>query len=839
MLSLTATLLTEQGRVGLDRDCRPKIVLTDGVDTYTYTYTRIVEIRQPHYKNSQAATVLLDNSDGTLKDLDFEGFTATIYDGLKTANGEEQVAQVPRTVLRHREISQGGIQRHILQLIGIPDLMKEDHADGDYSHHKSSTKTVEDLVEEIADGQPVSETLTESQELTTGGGYFSMYTGSTIVVGQVKTIEATISSLSFKLKKTGSPTGNVTFVIYDITNDTEKASKVWANASTLTTSPAWCKATLDTPVAVDASCLIYVLFDGGSVGNTVDVQYAENVVNGEDAATAEDDPANGYTDHFTESPYYRDLVYRYEYSYAGIDVFNHDNMVSYEIIFDPHGTHTGGTHATILTDSSASFKTDQLIGQVIYNTTDGSSGTITDNDATTITVASLSGGSDNQWEKDDVYEVKDSLIDTYCPADSFVINENDERWTIINNLLFHTYSVCLVKPDGKLYVFKPITGGTSYDSEYSLSSGHSMFAKVNTDALVIPNKIVVRTLRNADTAYEGSATSAASYALLAKTAFVRMSLESNAQGNSIAAAMISQLELDGQRGSAQVPINCGTELYDYIKVNAFDTQDNSRTGNVGSFEKVYKNYPNKPVEYYMTFSFGRTALKAVPGTRSSQLSNLALIAKESSETGLSFEAMMLLSEMVDAINRLEAYTGLTSQEDSVDDQINDGLLSYYTKTQADDRYAQNPLAEDLDVGSHSIKSSGTNNLRFVAPSGEYIIFDGPGGRIMNLDPDGNFDLDGGNLITYGNLFSLIKSGSYVGSGGLDHAIEHGLGATPEIVFIMEANMSNGGFIIGTRNMNTQDGSTGTVTAMGSTYFYVTDNADFDNNGDTYYFVAIG
>lgn len=67
--------------------------------------------------------------------------------------------------------------------------------------------------------------------------------------------------------------------------------------------------------------------------------------------------------------------------------------------------HTGGTSATILTDSAQTYTVDALIGMTIYNITDSSSGTITDNDATTITVASLTGGGDDQWELNDVYLV--------------------------------------------------------------------------------------------------------------------------------------------------------------------------------------------------------------------------------------------------------------------------------------------------------------------------------------------------------------------------------------------------------------------------------------------------
>jgi len=61
------------------------------------------------------------------------------------------------------------------------------------------------------------------------------------------------------------------------------------------------------------------------------------------------------------------------------------------------GTHTGATGAGILEDTTATWTPNALIGFTVYNVTDGSSGVITANTATTIT-ASLSGGTDNDWD---------------------------------------------------------------------------------------------------------------------------------------------------------------------------------------------------------------------------------------------------------------------------------------------------------------------------------------------------------------------------------------------------------------------------------------------------------
>ncbi|MEE9530920.1 MAG: PilC/PilY family type IV pilus protein, partial [Syntrophobacteria bacterium] len=67
------------------------------------------------------------------------------------------------------------------------------------------------------------------------------------------------------------------------------------------------------------------------------------------------------------------------------------------------GYHTGSDDAATLTDSNADFVDDGIqTGDIVFNTTDGSYGSITAVTNTTIT-ATLTGGSDNDWDADDSY----------------------------------------------------------------------------------------------------------------------------------------------------------------------------------------------------------------------------------------------------------------------------------------------------------------------------------------------------------------------------------------------------------------------------------------------------
>lgn len=70
------------------------------------------------------------------------------------------------------------------------------------------------------------------------------------------------------------------------------------------------------------------------------------------------------------------------------------------------GAQDGGTSATVLTDGSETFTSKVVAGDTVYNLTDGSSGTVTSVSGSTVTCSGgLTGGTDNQWEDGDKYEV--------------------------------------------------------------------------------------------------------------------------------------------------------------------------------------------------------------------------------------------------------------------------------------------------------------------------------------------------------------------------------------------------------------------------------------------------
>jgi len=75
------------------------------------------------------------------------------------------------------------------------------------------------------------------------------------------------------------------------------------------------------------------------------------------------------------------------------------------------GTHDGGTAADKMTASLEIFPlNNSLVGMTLKNTTDGSEGTIESNSLTAITVDELTGGTDNQWENGDTFEIETRKI---------------------------------------------------------------------------------------------------------------------------------------------------------------------------------------------------------------------------------------------------------------------------------------------------------------------------------------------------------------------------------------------------------------------------------------------
>lgn len=115
------------------------------------------------------------------------------------------------------------------------------------------------------------------------------------------------------------------------------------------------------------------------------------------------------------------------------------------------GTHDGGTHATTLTDSTASWAANEWAGNTIKNTTDVSEGTAQSNTDDDIVLDDLTGGTDDQWENGDAYEIEptwvaqEKMILHADTASTFVAGdvgtEFELRLQVVSGLTVTDYSV--------------------------------------------------------------------------------------------------------------------------------------------------------------------------------------------------------------------------------------------------------------------------------------------------------------------------------------------------------------------------------------------------------------
>ena len=629
---------------------RCKLVLTSGATEYTY-YGPDTVLRFEHSEtdDSHVTDLLLNNADGTFTSLDLKGFTANLFHGLDTSIGYQYSCTAPKVVADKKCISYRGKLLCRLLLTGYPDYLRKQKAKLRYEHNATSTKTVKDLITEVMDGDPVSESLYE-QQLTAntnnaaygtcaGGGHHLIIDGRTVF------------AISFKLKKVGSPTGNVTFHIakHDFeTGITDEATVVWGNASTLTTSSTFYEATLATPYIVSSEENIVIWWDhatGDSSNyvsgayNDFDVKSGEHYVNILSSGTE-------FFDYISDM----DCAYKYKYTYAGISVF--EDEPSYEVVYDS----------------------------------------------------------------------EDSLIDSYCPAESFIIEEGDNRKAVVDGLLWHTGCQSRWEHDGKLHVFVPTISGTTYDAEYALS-GHVFFDKSVKDGLVSPNKYVVRSLLTQSTSYSGTATSAASYALHPAIEYIRIAATSDAQCAAMAAALISHQELAAQQGGATVPVNVAQELYDYIKITDARAGD-SKTGNIGALTVYYESGYFGKARYDMSFQFGKPAVKSVPGAVAAAARNIKL-NRPPDDPYVKYADIDYWMDIVDAdLEMLLLWSGIKKAETPAEILIAESLVGIQTQTGAQKFvWMDEPYAAVAQLNKTATAADWADcDVSAIVPEGTYAVY---------------------------------------------------------------------------------------------------------------------
>ena len=190
----------------------------------------------------------------------------------------------------------------------------------------------------------------------------------------------------------------------------------------------------------------------------------------------------------------------------GLFQFSHDRTGGHVNVTDLSGTHTGsanqdGTASNPLVDGVASFPVDSLIGATLNNTTDGSSGTIDDNAATTASVDDLTGGTGDDWDASDVYTItafpetgEDYLVlantavftDGTCDYNNDpTIAHNDDSGAIKAGMAVSGEGipggayVATVSSNTAFELSTATTGGSFTDEELTFGGGLQIYARNN------------------------------------------------------------------------------------------------------------------------------------------------------------------------------------------------------------------------------------------------------------------------------------------------------------------------------------------------------------------------
>lgn len=147
----------------------------------------------------------------------------------------------------------------------------------------------------------------QTEEQTANNGQQSLYTDIGRRISQRLTIpNRTVTKLAFLIKKIGAPTGDITYEIRKVSDDSLIVSKVLGDASALQTTPTWEEVTFDTPQLVNEEVRICIYYIGGDASNNVSCRAQWSDVKADEYLSYM--PNTTWTDYTSY-----DFTYRYKY----------------------------------------------------------------------------------------------------------------------------------------------------------------------------------------------------------------------------------------------------------------------------------------------------------------------------------------------------------------------------------------------------------------------------------------------------------------------------------------------------------------------------------------------
>lgn len=239
------------------------------------------------------------------------------------------------------------------------------------------------------------------------------------------------------------------------------------------------------------------------------------------------------------------------------------------------------------------FTVGEVVQSDIYPTTQITVDTITD----------YGGGSEPAWSGDKtileiittlatdvatvVLDSSDGIVNVTKPY--YTARFNMSYIEIIQDLMNYTKCAIRMEGDSKLHIFSISSAPGSAD--YSYNSTHNFFTDLRDTTLILPNRIVVvnaEQMLAGMTAYSGEAKDDAAIARFMEVVQpIFADVRSDAEATAMAESRLSRVQKEATRGTIEAPMNCGQELFDYIKVDD-DRADISYYGWVGSITREWE-----------------------------------------------------------------------------------------------------------------------------------------------------------------------------------------------------------------------------------------------------------
>lgn len=151
---------------------------------------------------------------------------------------------------------------------------------------------------EVSEAERIEEQTEYNRDIALATGY-QEYAGQKLTISN-----RTVKKLGFWIKREGTPTGDVTFEIRKVSDDSLICSEVWGQAEDLTTIATYKEVEFDTPQTINEEARILVYSPGDPYGNNVRVGYLNDDVKADEFYTY------GKPGAWTDKTLY-DFAYRY------------------------------------------------------------------------------------------------------------------------------------------------------------------------------------------------------------------------------------------------------------------------------------------------------------------------------------------------------------------------------------------------------------------------------------------------------------------------------------------------------------------------------------------------